>query len=213
MSIRLIIFTSIECLALAVFLFGAFWIGVTRLRDTKGWRQWLALPSIFLIAIGAIGFFGCSIFYTGGLNWLPSTFEWPAGFVDGVLTTSSHDHIVLIKPVGRVQVYDPAWHFLRGWPISAGLKLRLLQDGTVEVLTKGQKGFVFDLNGKLLSQKTYPVRDFLDLENSLPAGESTFVPTSWWLYIFSSPFLSWLVMLSGFVPVMLLGRRGTDESD
>jgi hypothetical protein len=208
MSIRIILFSAIECLALALFLFGALWIGLTTLRDTNRWKRWLALPSSFLIAVGAVGFFCCGISYTGGLDWLPSAFEWPAGFVDGVLTTSSHGRIVLIKPAGRVQVYDPAWRFLRGWPVSAGLKLRLLQDGTVEVLTKGQKGFVFDLNGRLLSQETYAVRDFLDLENSLPAGESIFVPTPWWLYVFSSPFLSWLVMLSGFMPVMLLGRWG-----
>jgi hypothetical protein len=81
--------------------------------------------------------------------------------------------------------------------------LRLLENGTVEALAKGEQGFVFDLNGKLISQRVYGVHEMLDLENSLPRREWIFVPTPPWPYIFSSPFFSGLVpgvgMLGCFV--------------
>jgi hypothetical protein len=208
-NIGTIIFSAILCLMLGAFLFAAVENGVFTLRNTKGWRRWLALLSSVLIAAGACGFFGLGLSYVGGLNWLPPSFEWPAGFVDGVLTTSNRSHIVLIKPAGRVQIYDSVWHFVRGWPAGAALKLHLLADGNVEVLMKGQWSFVFDLNGKLISQRRYGVHEFIDLENSLPAGESVFVPTSPWLYIFSSPLLSWLVGAAGY----FVARRRSLESN
>ena len=163
------------------------------LREVRDWRRWIVLSSSFLVAFGALAFFSQGISAMGGLNWLPPTFEWPAGHVDGALTTADGSHIVLLRGPGRIQVYDPGWRFLTGWPAGTALKLRLLEDGTVEAFAKGLKGFVFDFQGKLITQRVYGVREMVDLENSSPRGERVFVPTSPSLYIFSSPFFSGLV--------------------
>jgi hypothetical protein len=199
LSVRAIISTLIPCLLLGAFLLGSVWNCVFLLREIRDWRRWIVLPSSFLVAFGALAFLGQGISAVGGLNWLPPSFEWPAGHVEGGLTTASGSHIVLLRGAGRIQVYDSRWGFVRGWPAGTALKLRLLENGTVEALAKGEQGFVFDLNGKLISQRVYGVHEMVDRENSLPRREWTFVPTPPWLYIFSSPFFSGLVARVGML--------------
>jgi hypothetical protein len=205
-------FELVAFLMLVAFLFGAVWNSVFMLRATQGWRRWLVLPSSFLVAVGACGFFGQGLFAVGAQNWLPQSFEWPAGSVGDVLTTADGGHIILIQGVGRVQVYDSNWHFLRGWPVLGARKLRLLEDGNVEALTKYERGFVFDYNGKLISQQTYGIREFVNLENSMPRSAGIFVPTPPSLYIFSSPLLSWLVFATGFVGWFVVYPRSNQSN-
>ncbi len=170
---------------------------LSSLKESTCRRRWLTLPSSILLAIGAIGFFGQGLSAVGALNWMPHSIEWPAGYADHALKTTDGDHIVLIEGAGRIQVYDPAWHFVRGWAAGPVLKLRLLADGTIEALTKGQRGLVFDLNGKLLSQRRYGIHEWIVIQNSLPPGESLWVRTSPWLFIGSNPLWSWLVAALG----------------
>jgi hypothetical protein len=212
LNVRAIIYSLVPCLLLGAFLFGSVWNCVFMLREVRGWRRWIVLPSGFLVAFGALAFFGQGISAVGGLNWLPPSFEWPAGHVNGVLTTDDGRHIVLIQGAGRIQVYDSSWRFLRGWPAGTALKLRLLEDGTVEALSKGLRGFVFDLHGKLISQRVYGVREMVDLENSLPRGDRIFVPTSPWLYAFSSPFFGWLVGVVGMLGWFVANRKSDQSS-
>jgi hypothetical protein len=181
---------------------------VSALKESRGWRRWLAVPCSLLIGIGAVGFFGQAISTVGGFNWLPASTEWPAGRADHALTTTDGHHVVLVKGAGRIQVYDQGWHFVRGWAAGPVLNLRLLTDGTIEALMKGQRGLVFNPSGKLLSKRKYGVREWIELENSLPPGESVSVPTSAWLYIGSSPLLSWLVLAAGFAGWFTSSRRG-----
>jgi len=162
-------------------------------------------PSSGLVAIGACGFFGQAASAVGALDWLPPGFEWPAGR-EYTLTTAQGQHVLLIRSAGRIQVYDSRWRFLRGWPARSALKLRLIDDGTVEALTKGAGGLVFDLEGRLLSQRAYKANEYIDLYNRLPAGEPVNVPTTPWLYMFSSPLLSWLMVATGLVGWFVISR-------
>ena len=73
-----------------------------------------------LLLIGVTGFLGAGFSSAGGLNWLPSSFEWPVGSVDGVVTTKDGLHVVPHTPSGRIQIYDSGWHFTRGWRVDAG---------------------------------------------------------------------------------------------
>lgn len=189
------------------FLGAAIWNSYCMLRTTRGWRWWLVLTSSALVVTGAGGFFGQALFASGGQHWLPQSFEWPAGTVEDALITADGAHIILVRGVGRVQVYDSYWHFLRGWTVPAVLRLRLLGNGNLEALTKGEKGFVFDTSGNLISKHAYETREFVDLENSLPHTGSVLVPTPRLLYIFSSPFLSWLVFGLGFLGWFTLSPR------
>lgn len=201
-------FSPVLLLFLIAVLVATVWNALSMFREARGWRRWLILSSSALVMIGASGFFGQGI-VANGANWLPSSFEWPAGTVDDALIMTNGDHLILISGVARVQAYDGSWHFLRGWSVPRALRLRLLGDGTIEALTKGEKGFVFDVHGNLISQRTYAAREFVDLENSLPHTGGVSVPTRSWLYIFSSPLLSWFVFAAGLVGWFVCSPRRT----
>jgi hypothetical protein len=184
-------------LILSVWMF----FGVQSLRSANketGGKRWLTgIAAIFAI-VGAFGFFGAALSATGGLNWLPTSFEWPVGFANGVVSTRDHFFVVPHTPSGRVQVYDSNWKFVRGWHVDAGggtFKLSTPQANRVEVITaRGQWHYVFDLSGKLLSKENYGPGSYSSFSNE---GESCFVPTAPWLCVFSSPLYSWLSAIAG----------------
>ena len=185
-------FLPLLLLFLIGFLVAAIRNSLSMLRQASGWRRWLILPSSALVVIGASGFFGQGI-VASGPNWLPTSFEWPAGRVEDALTAANSYHIILVSGVARIQVYDRNWRFLRGWSVPRALRLRMLGDGTIEALTKSEKGLVFDVRGSLISERTYGIRESEDLENSLPHTGSVLVPTPASLYVFSNPLLCWFV--------------------
>ena len=112
-----------------------------------------------LAVVGALGFFGSAFSSAGGLNWLPDSFEWPAGYVTGVATTPNGLFIVPLTPSGRIQVYDADWKFVRGWHLDAGggtFKVRALAADRIEVFTaRGQWHYVFDEQGRMISRQKY----------------------------------------------------------
>jgi hypothetical protein len=65
--------------------------------------------------------------------------------------------VPLVSP-GRVQLYDPQWHFLRGWHVDAeggDFKVRCSLDGLIEVLTaRGNHHYIFNELGELISATT-----------------------------------------------------------
>ena len=136
---------------------------------------------------------------------LPASYEWPAGYVSGVVTAADGTHIVPLMPSGRLQIYDAKWHFIRGWNVDAGggnFKVGLSPDGVIEVFTaRGEHHYSFTQGGQLISSET-----FAEPYSSLPEGESVVIPTSPLLWVFSSPFLSWGVALVGFVGVAILKK-------
>ena len=109
--------------------------------------------------------------------------------------------------LGRVQVYDSHWKFVRGWHVDAGggtFILRVLQGGRVEVLTaRGEWRYVFELSGNLLSKEHYLSAAY----SSFPKeGQSRFVPTAPWLWVFSNPIYSWLSAAAGIGLLIASGK-------
>jgi hypothetical protein len=179
-------------------IFGGFIMYVS--VYVPGWRRWPVLLGGALIMVGIVSFMGQAASATGGLNWLPETWQWPVGSADGVITTQNGLHVVPTIAAGRVQVYDPEWHFLRGWHIGPGatgvFALRPLERDQFEVFTaRGDNRYVFNTNGKLISSGKYPGEDY---ETVSQAGRPAAIPTSWWLWAFSSPDRSMLVGMAGF---------------
>lgn len=135
---------------LLIFIIGA-WIFVSAFGSfgAKGFSGWKLGPSLLarvLLILGAVGFFGNGLSAAGGLNWLPPSFEWPAGYTRGVVTTPAGMHVVPLQPSGRVQIYDAGWKFLRGWhidslPLQVLLRPLVRKGVTVEVhADPGQSG-------------------------------------------------------------------------
>lgn len=171
-----------------------------------GWRRWPFLLGGFMLTVGVAGFCGQGFSAAGGLNWLPQSFEWPAGSVDGAITTQN-DLRVVPTTAGRVQVYDADWNFLRGWHIGPGatgaFSLRPLAGNHFEIITaRGNYRYQYDTDGELISQGTYDPEDYDALTHF---GEPAVVPTAWWLRPFSSPIIAGLIMAAGLGVLFFTG--------
>lgn len=189
---------------LAMCSVGAFAITLVQAR-TKPWRKAILTGVACVLAIvGAVGFFGAAFSATGGLNWLPPTFEWPMGRASGVVTLTNGLHAVPHAPTGRLQIYDSDWHYVRGWRVDANggvFRLRPAADGRIEVFTaRGDRRLVYSTDGTLLYNEAsggYPP----------DVGETTYIPTRPWLWVFTSPFYSWLSIAAGMIILIFFDRK------
>jgi hypothetical protein len=196
----------VPLLILVVWLFFA---GKTLLsaRKETGVNRLVSIVAPIFLTIGALGFLGAGLFACGGGKWLPNSFEWPVGAADGVATTGDHYFIVPHTPVGRVQVYDCNWKFVRGWQVDANggyFNLFVSDTNHVHVITaRGRWHYAFDLAGKLLSKEQYP----LAAKNSFPVETASYnVPTAPWLWVFTSPVYCWLAAMIGMVMLVFKDR-------
>lgn len=193
---------------MAVFIAGIalFWLfnavrGVIRGMRRPGRPHWTVVFLYLLLALGGEGFFA-QAFCTTGVIKLPSSFQWPAGYVSGAVATEDGKQVVPLTPVSRIQIYDSQWHFITGWYVNSGggdFKVQSSPDGVIEVFTaRGQRHYSFTQDGHLVLSESYS-----DNFMSLPRGESLVVPTSPFLWVFSSPFLSWGVGVIGLVGLII----------
>jgi hypothetical protein len=195
--------TIIIWFMLAVWLFLAI-AQFCSARKENRWRRLLLFVAPFFLAVGAIGFFGSALSSTGGLSWLPTSFEWPVGHAKGVVTTADHFFVVPHTPSGRIQIYNRDWKFLRGWHVDGGggnFRLYITNGSQINVITsRGSWHYVFDLQGALLSKEHYPQATY----DSFPVeGAAYTVPTAPWLWVFTSPAYSWLAAAVGMLLLFL----------
>jgi hypothetical protein len=174
----------------------------------RGLARWLGLVASFLLLLGATGFFGAAFSAMGGLNWLPNSFEWPVGSVDGVVKTREGLYVVPHTSSGRIQIYDREWRFLHGWHVAAGggvFKLDVNPEGAIVVFTaRGNWRYLFTKDGQLISKEKYSPPT---LYSSLPErGERADVPNAPWLWSFTNPLLSWIVVVFGMGSYWLAER-------
>jgi hypothetical protein len=192
-----------------VAIFAGFWLflaarGIARDVRRGGSTKLLIGVMGLLVLIGAGGFFGAALSAMGLLK-LPTYYEWPAGYVNGVVRMPDGRYVVPLVPSGRVQIYDSQWHFIRGWNVEAqGGEFRVeCSSKEIEVVTaRGEHRYSFTDDGKLISTSSLSEPYY-----SLPkTGESVNVPTSPLLWVFSSPFLSMGLAVIGFVGIALVKK-------
>ena len=174
-----------------------------------GWRRFIRLLAATCVGIGGLGFFGTGIIAIGALKPLPNSFEWPIGYATGVVSTKDNYFVVPHTPSGRVQIYDSNWRFVRGWNVDAGagtFKLHITDTNRIHVVTaRMQMHYVYDLNGKMISSESYSGTG--GSYSSFPKeGDSYLVPTPVWLWVFTSPFYSWLAGAIGIGLFILQDR-------
>jgi hypothetical protein len=178
-----------------------------------GWRRWLARLGGVLMLVGAVGFFGAALSASGGLNWLPDSFEWPVGYASGVVQLDDQLYVVPLTASGRVQIYDSEWRFVRGRGIDGGggsFKLIATGPSQFDVITaRGDKHLVYDTSGKLLSSKNYLPASYSSFPDQ---GKSYFVPTAPWLWVFSNPFYSWGCAMAGMLSLAVGQRYGEQRN-
>lgn len=191
-------------------LFAAFWLfravtGIARELTGPTPLKWVVGAMGLLVVLGAGGFFAAALCAVGMLK-LSNSFEWPAGYVKGVVRTADGKYVVPLLPAGRIQIYDSNWRFLRGWQVNAeggDFKVDCPQRGTVEVLTaRGRHHYSFTDDGTMISTTTFS-KDFYTLAGT---EKSLIVPTSPLLWVFSSPFLSVGLAAIGFVGLAIVKK-------
>jgi hypothetical protein len=166
----------------------------------RGWQRCIRWIAATCMAVGASGFFGTALVAIGALKQLPNSFEWPIGYATGVVTTRDNYFVVPHTPSGRVQIYDSNWRFLRGWRVEAGagtFKLHITDTNRIHIVTaRTRMHYTYDLQGELLSSEIYPATG--SGYSSFPTGGRPYlVPTAAWLWVFTSPFYSWLTAAIG----------------
>ncbi|HEY1684903.1 MAG TPA: hypothetical protein VGG19_09075 [Tepidisphaeraceae bacterium] len=197
---------------LIILVIGSVWVlaALRAIFDRDGkplWRWLMGMVAGALMAVGIVVFLSGGLSAAGGLNWLPTTFEWPAGHVSGVLTMQHGEHVVPLPDAGRIQIYDRQWRFVRGWHVEAsGGDFKMVPAGNdqFDVYTaKRVKGgqcahYVFSIDGRLISQSSYP--NDADTYNAVPnVGVAAVVPTRIWLWVFSSPLYGWEMAIVGML--------------
>ncbi len=197
-----------------LWLFSAFFIfttirGISReIRNVRRHNLgWLTGLTGFLVLVGMGGFLAQSLVGTGALP-LPNSFQWPAGNVKGVAKTPDGIYVVPLVPASRVQLYDSQWRFLFGWSVDTGGKDFIVgstPDGVIEVRTSAYE-YSFSQDGRLLNKER--ARMSVDESRSILSfsSQSVAVPTSPYLWIFSSPFLSWGVGVLGMIGLRSASR-------
>ena len=132
-------------------------VGIPFTSEALRGRRSIYLVASALMLVGGLGFFGSGLSAFGGLNWLATSFEWPIGYSDGVVTTPEGVHVVSHDPSGRIQLYDANWRFIRGWHVDAAgglLKVTSAGANRIEVITaRGAWHYVFDMEGGLIFQE------------------------------------------------------------
>jgi hypothetical protein len=137
---------------------------------------------------------------------LPRSFEWPAGYEDGIELTPQGLYLVPLQFVNRLQIYDRNLKFGRGWHIPAirgSFEVYSSQPGRIDVFaTRGSKHFVYSETGDLLASGDITGKERAALRGH---GFPMLLPTRWWQWPFASPILSicmtmigWWVMLKTY---------------
>lgn len=199
------LFTILIALMLAVWIIQA--IGIALSERSFSWKTGLNFLASACLITGATGFFGTALSAAGGLNWLPSSFEWPVGSAENVLVTADGSHIVPLTPSGRIQIYSRDRKFERGWTVDAGGgTFKLLPAGKNDVFVytaRGSMKYHYDIYGRLLSSEKYDPQGYSDLEK---AGIIVEIPTPFYLMVFTHPFAAWLAAAAGMLLLYIISR-------
>lgn len=153
--------------------------------------------AFFVMMAGVVGFFLPAATAMGGIP-LPSSFEWPAWRVDGVVTLTGGSHAVPIEHAGRVQLYDQSWSFIRGFQVPAEGGTFLLEPGEGDTLVvstaRGNRRLVYHANGALAS--TADARG----TRPQPAGHAArrvTVSLRPYLFVLYGPGITWITAVAG----------------
>ena len=177
------------------FVVGALYGSFTAGRRLQGMRRVFGVLGGILLATGGVAFFSTML---ASLGVIPASFEWPVSRADQIIQMQDGLHAVTHTPSGRIQVYDPAWHFVRAWNVDAAggvFKAKLTPTGLLEVWTSPDRsGFYLHPMGGWLKQGAIALQAILISWRMAPRDTSQPLSPLW---IFAHPFVAWLVGVIG----------------
>lgn len=195
--------------ALPVVLFGtAFTLAglvlpILFTRDRSVPIRVVGLSASVLIATGSLCLFGAFAVNATQGAWLPDSFEWPIGTVDGAIELADGTQVAPHSPTGRVQLYDTEGRFIRGWNVGKetdGGSFKLVSnDGiTVEVFTaRNEWHYVHQADGTLVSSRPAEIA-----YSAVPAGSRLATGTSWQQLPLTTPAVPFLMIFLGMIPYL-----------
>ena len=154
--------------------------------------------AFLLMGYGAIGFIGPMEFPEKILAI--NSGEWPLYGARNVQVIDDRYYVVPSDHPGRIQIYDLGMNYIRGWSVpsgGAGIKIAVDNNNDIEVYTARGKHQVYDLDGVRKLDEKY--RDVIDYDDIPSVGAVLKFESPIYLYVFSSPFLAWLLAVLGAV--------------
>lgn len=168
-------------------VFGLLVLGVVVHRvaggvPPPGYGRWVYGASGVVACYGVFAFFAQAAAASGGLSFLPSSLEFPVWRPDRAVRDADGRTIVGL-PSGRIQVYDAAGRFERGWFVPAlggDFVIAPPLDGRITVLTqRNLLRLVYDARGTLLSRQARE-------REAIVRGASAALPSG-----ISAPMVAW----------------------
>ena len=175
----------------------------------RGRNRRLHYLSGALFLYGVVAFLGQAVGGTGGLAFMPNSLESPVLLPSSSASDSSGNTVVALNSTGRIQIYAPDGHFIRGWYVEqseAACKVRFTASGDIEVFSRNRnRRYVYDLQGHLLSQVAVPETTFDGVAAHTATGK---IPRSLFiLWPFAQPFAAWSLIACGQLGLWAIRRR------
>lgn len=177
-------------------------------RSGSVFRRKTVIAASVLFAFGWVTFTAISIAATGGMDWIPSSFEWPVGSTSDFIHTSDGGYAVALQSAGRIQVYDAQARFLRGWQTDTRggeFTLTPLPEGGIEMYAfRRDRVLAYDPAGHEIPIASRP---HAGPPKDWPGTTSMSFGGRWWLWPIESPAYAFIFMVIGFVLLGLSARK------
>ena len=171
------------------------------------------LPAVLWIFFSLLFFLGCAGYLAQcalgvGLMKLPESCEWPVRNAVHAVQLEEGSFAVPLNAVGRVQIYDAEWRFVRGWQVPArgtGFRMDLMLDGTIRVLNSRQQASFYTESGQPLEAKN---RSYNASEpvGALPLDVPVRLAANPLQLMFASRLATWCVAAFGALGAFLIDR-------
>ena len=180
------------------------------LRGEKPPFQVCYVLSVVLTLVGVVDFCASWLGPSGGLGFLPASFEWPVGVSEEALVDSQGRFVVHLAHCGRIQLYGADRRFIRGWFVrdygADEVKIHMTDREQVEVFTaRGNHRYLFDLNGTIVEEGNYRGVEY----GAMPSGPYHRFDHDirWYEYPFAHASIAGVSMVMGIAGLGLLQTR------
>ncbi|WP_420237869.1 hypothetical protein ACOBR2_20135 [Telmatobacter bradus] len=200
----------------AVVLFLAVRKGILVLRNVWNAGKFPAILWSVFSLLFLVGYLGCFTQWSLGMGaFLPGNVEWPIRSAVNALPLQDGSFAVPLQAVGRVQIYDGQWRFVRGWQVPAqgrSFRLDVMLDGAIRVINRRQQVSFYSEGGQVMEARSHAPLNENEPIGALPLDLPVRITTNPLLLLFASRFASWSVAAFGALGAFLIGRLARDGS-
>lgn len=170
---------------------------IDKMRNCRVSRVATTYLGVLLFAVGTAAFFSGAV-----ASGLPPDFNFPIGFASHSFQNDEGNHIVYDRSIDRVQIYNPNWDFIRGFPVfplGGSSKATLSDDGMLIILKRRSpdpEKIIFSIDGTEISRGAISAQEFLSMKDSRGIN---YITTPIYLLPFTNPLVGWIMALIGSI--------------